>query len=439
MKICIYGAGYVGLVTGVCLADLGHHVKIIESNSNKLKILRSGKATFYEPDLERLMERNASRLIFEACLHELHNMDALFVCVGTPEDPATGRASMQQIKIVFDELADLCVRTGHLLKKRVPVFIKSTVPVGTNQEITKVLERKSVSGSFLIGSNPEFLREGNAINDFFEPDRLVIGASCDEMFNVASKIYRGLALSEAQFICTDPATAELVKYTANSLLATKLTFMNEIAHLSEKVEANIDQVASAVGADKRIGSAFLKVGPGYGGSCFPKDTKALYEIAQDHNVELSILSSVISANERVRSRLSNLILDRIKRDGRKVAILGVAFKADTDDLREAYSLEIIPLLLSHNCDITIYDPAFIKGSHHSLFPGCKFAQSSSEALQDADIILVLTEWKEFGNVRLVKTEKEPFIFDFRNILNVEEHDPGKFYRIGIKQGNGAVE
>ena len=431
MKICVFGAGYVGLVSGVCLAELGHSVTIIEKNQERLESLGKGVPPFYEPDLERLIFKNSNRLSFRVDLSDISEFDLFLVCVGTPQSDNEDRASLEQVDAVFDEIIAAAGLHDFRGRGAINVFIKSTVPIGTNKRLRHKLDIYSEIFSCNLGSNPEFLREGCAINDFFYPDRIVLGGYEEELLSVGQQMYQPLNLNKAKIIVTDPTTSELVKYAANSLLATKLNFFNEVAHLSEAVGANIAQASLAVGLDQRIGKEFLKVGPGYGGSCFPKDTRALLSVAKEHGVNLSILDAVVRSNQVIRNRLTNLILNEIIDSRRRIAVLGIAFKADTDDLREAYSLELIPKLVEAGHEVFIYDPAYKSNEPPPGFKGCIFQESGKQALENADTVILLTEWKEFSTLSFDCAEKFKSTFDLRNLLTEEQMGfSERCYRIG---------
>ena len=343
MKIAMIGTGYVGLVSGVCFSDFGHNVVCVDKDANKIANLKQGKVPIFEPGLDMLMAKNvdAGRLTFTVDLPSaIKGADAVFIAVGTPTRRGDGHADLTYVMAAAEEIA-------RAAKEYLVIVTKSTVPVGTNRQVKQVVREANPDLEFDVASNPEFLREGAAIEDFMKPDRVVIGIQTPKAGDVMSEIYRPLSLREFPIVITDLESAEMIKYGANAFLATKITFINEMAALCEKVGADIKEVAKGIGMDNRIGGKFLHAGPGYGGSCFPKDTKALARIGQEHAVPMQITETVIKVNEETKRRMVDKLLDQCDGsfNGKTIAILGVTFKPNTDDMRDAPSLTIIPALV----------------------------------------------------------------------------------------------
>ena len=419
MKITMIGAGYVGLVSGVCFSDFGHDVTCVEKNPERLALLQAGKVPIYEPGLEDLMARNveAGRLSFTGGLAAgVEDAAAIFIAVGTPTRRGDGHADLSFVMAAAQEIA------GALTDYAV-VVTKSTVPVGTNRKVREVIASASPNADFDVASNPEFLREGAAIDDFMRPDRIVVGVENDRAAQVMKDIYRPLYLRDFPIMTTDLESAEMIKYAANAFLATKITFINEIAALCERTGADVKAVAQGMGADGRIGPKFLHAGPGYGGSCFPKDTKALARIGQDHAVPMQLTETVIKVNEEVKRRMVDKIFDLCDGsvNGKIIAVLGVTFKPNTDDMREAPSLTIVPALVGNGAEVRVVDP---QGQHEgaALLPGVVWHDNAYSASEGADVIILLTEWNEFRALdlsRLAAVMRRPAMADLRNIYSAE--------------------
>jgi len=390
MRVVMVGTGYVGLVSGVCFADFGHEVICVDKDPAKIKTLNEGGIPIYEPGLDALVAKNmeSGRLSFTTDLASaMSGAEAVFVAVGTPSRRGDGYADLSYVYAATEEIAQ---------------HIKRHSPE-----------------SFAVVSNPEFLREGAAISDFKRPDRVVVGTDNPKAEAVMRAIYRPLFLNETPMVFTSRRTSELIKYAANSFLATKITFINEMADLCEAVGANVQEVAKGIGLDKRIGSKFLHAGPGYGGSCFPKDTLALTRTAEEANVPLTIVSAVVDANEARKRRMANKIIEAIGGDlsGKTIAILGLSFKPNTDDMRDAPSLTIIPRLQDKGAKIRAYDPAAMDEAKH-LLKNVTFAQGAYAAIKDADAVVIITEWDEFRALDMMRVKKalaDPVLIDLRNI------------------------
>jgi UDPglucose 6-dehydrogenase len=442
MHIGIIGTGYVGLVTGACFAEFGLFVTCLDKDEKKIKSLKKGKVPFYEPGLEELVQRNLKegRLTFTTDVAEAVDSSlAIFIAVGTPPR-GDGSADLKYIEDVAKEIA--ANLNGYKI-----IVTKSTVPVGTGDRIREIVSRNLKElVHFDIVSNPEFLREGSAIEDFMRPNRVIIGANSQQAIAIMKDLYKPLYLIETPFVITNIKTAELIKYASNSFLATKISFINEIANLCEKVGADVHMVAKGMGLDMRIGSKFLHPGPGYGGSCLPKDTKALLKMAEEQNVELSVVDAVVRANEKQKEIMAKKIKDAMGVLKEKtIAILGLSFKPNTDDIRDAPSLYIIRRLLKEKAKIRAYDPVvrsldLIAKSNELIANDSKLNALSSklityckdpyEAAKGAHALVIMTEWNQFRNLeleRLKKLLKEPYFFDFRNI-----YEPQRLKENGFK-------
>lgn len=439
LKIGIVGTGYVGLVTGVCLSDFGWRVTCVDTNEEIINTLNSGRATIYEPGLDALLERNLyyKRINFTTDMEELVNdSDVIFIAVGTPQNQ-DGSADVHCVYSVAQEI-------GRLMTDYKIVVNKSTVPVGTGQEVKQIISQeinaRGVDINFDVVSNPEFLRQGSAIQDFTHADRVVIGAESPEAIETMKEVYRVLYINETPFLTVNIETAELVKYASNAFLATKISFVNELSELCEKTGANIQQVARGMGMDGRIGSKFLHAGPGYGGSCFPKDTRALVYIGKTHQCDLGIVKATINANEKQKTRLVNKILTAMGTvEGKRICILGLAFKNNTDDMREAPTLTILKELSQLGAELKVYDPKAMEKSKQyfrDLDIGItKYCQDEYDAATGADAVVLLTEWNQFRSLDLnrIKSSMEgDYFFDFRNIYNHESMgDIGfKYFSVG---------
>lgn len=434
MKLAVIGTGYVGLVTGACFANLGNDVICVDKDPKRLSVLENGDVPFYEPGLPEIVSKNskACRLSFTSnIVSALQKSDIIFIAVGTP--PKTnGQADISAVISVAKTIA-AAIKSSKTKKGSFKVIVnKSTVPVGMGDIVTKILKDNGVSEEkFSVVSNPEFLREGSAISDFLNPDRIVIGASNNRAFNVITELYRPL---NAHIIFTTVKSAELIKYASNAFLATKISFINEIAHICELVGSDVSEVANAMGLDKRIGRAFLNAGIGYGGSCFPKDVLALMHLAREQGYDPQILASVTEVNDfQIDSFVGKIVKQLKNLKGKKLAILGLAFKPETDDLREAPSLKVIDSLVKKGAKINVYDPAVSNDSKNSL-KHISFFENVYDALKDADAIIVVTEWAEFKELDLDRSKKlvkSKILFDGRNIYDPKRVREAGFKYIGV--------
>ncbi|WP_103653070.1 UDP-glucose dehydrogenase family protein [Bacillus thuringiensis] len=416
MKIAILGAGYVGLSTGVCLSEIGHSVICIDTDEQKIKSLNQGISPIYEPGLETLLAQNAAagRLLFTTSHREaLNGAEIIIIAVGTPQTE-DGRANLSYIEQAAKEIALNLVQSA-------VVVLKSTVPVGTNEyieKITKDLCNERVSLEMV--SNPEFLRQGSAIMDTLKPDRIIIGSENEEVAKKVQEMYRPL---NVPFLLTNIRSAEMIKYASNAFLATKISFINEIANLCEVVGADVEDVAKGMGKDKRIGEAFLQPGIGYGGSCFPKDVKALLHTAKLHGIQFSLLKETVLINDSQQELLVTKAINRLRDlKGKKVSMLGLAFKPETDDMRESPSIKIARSLTKLGAEVVAYDPVAIDNAKNILGDTIKFASSVHEAAMDSDAIFIVTEWNEFKCLNLealMKIMRQPIVFDGRNCFDEE--------------------
>ena len=420
MKIAMIGTGYVGLVSGVCFSDFGHEVVCVDKDPRKIEMLERGEVPIYEPGLDTLMARNveAGRLSFTMDLaRAVAGADAVFIAVGTPTRRGDGHADLSYVMAAAAEIAEVA-------SDYVVVVTKSTVPVGTNRQVKQTIRKTNPGLDFDVASNPEFLREGAAIDDFMKPDRVVVGVQSDRAAEVMAEIYRPLYLRDFPIVTTDLESAEMIKYAANAFLAAKITFINEIAALCEKVGADVKQVSKGMGMDGRIGNKFLHAGPGYGGSCFPKDTKALARIGQEHAVPMQITEAVIKVNEEVKRRMVDKLLDLCggSFNGKTVAVLGVTFKPNTDDMRDAPALTIVPALVGGGAKVRVTDPQGQREGE-ALLPGVTWVDDAYKAAQKADLLVLLTEWNEFRALdlkRLARKMTTPRMADLRNIYSVKD-------------------
>ncbi|MWD29640.1 nucleotide sugar dehydrogenase [Aquicoccus sp. SCR17] len=439
MKIAMIGTGYVGLVSGVCFSDFGHEVVCVDKDPAKIEMLERGQVPIYEPGLDRVMARNveAGRLSFTRDLPTaIDGAGAVFIAVGTPTRRGDGHADLTYVMAAAEEIARAA--TDYLV-----IVTKSTVPVGTNSKVRETVAAANPELDFDVASNPEFLREGAAIDDFMKPDRVVVGVETDRAAKVMEEIYRPLYLREFPIVTTDLQSAEMIKYAANAFLATKITFINEIAALCEKVGADVKQVSKGMGLDGRIGNKFLHAGPGYGGSCFPKDTQALARIGQDHASPVSIVETVIKVNEDTKRRMVDKLADLCggRFNGKTVAVLGVTFKPDTDDMREAPSLTIVPALVGGGATVRVCDPQG-RREGEALLPGVTWSEDPYEAAEGADLLVTLTEWNEFRALdlgRLAGGMSTPHLADLRNIYSSDAAREAGFaaYRAIGRPGFGA--
>jgi UDPglucose 6-dehydrogenase len=435
MRIAMIGTGYVGLVSGVCFSDFGHDVICVDKIAAKVETLRAGGVPIYEPGLEDMQRRNveAGRLSFTTDLSEaVKGARAVFIGVGTPTRRGDGHADLTYVYAAAKELADV-IDAGTV------VVTKSTVPVGTNREVKRIIAgRLAEIGrdiAFEVASNPEFLREGAAIEDFMRPDRVVLGVETPEAEAVMREIYRPLSLREAPLMFTTLESAEIIKYAANAFLATKITFINEIADLCEKVGGDVKAVAKGIGMDGRIGSKFLHAGPGYGGSCFPKDTSALARMGQDHASPMRIVETVIEVNDARKRQMVDKITDLLggSVNGKKIAVLGVTFKPETDDMRDSPSLTIVPALVGGGAQVAVTDPEGRKEGE-KLLPGVRWAEDAYGAAAGADAVVLLTEWNQFRALDLARLRSvmagDAFV-DLRNVYGRAEAGSAGFRYVGV--------
>ena len=426
MKLCMIGTGYVGLVSGVCFSDLGNDVICVDKDINKIKDLKKGIIPIYEPGLEELVLKNYKnkRLNFSTNLREsVRKSDIIFICVGTPTKKNSNNADLTQVFSVGKEISKS-------INKFKIIINKSTVPVTTGDELEKIIANKINKKNFSVVSNPEFLREGEAIRDFIYPDRVVVGSNDKKSSKILKNLYSPLISKGAKYLSTNRRAAELIKYASNAFLATKITFINEIANLCEKTGINVEDISIGIGLDKRIGSRFLRAGPAYGGSCFPKDTKAIVSTAEKFNINLSIIKSVIKSNN-LRSnlllkRLTSILKNKIK--DKRISFLGVTFKANTDDMRDSSSLKLIPYLSKKGAKIKYYDPTGYKKEFKNL-KNVEFSNSIMESIKGADIVIIHTEWNDFKSINFKKFSKNKklIIYDMRNIFS-----PSKIKKLGLK-------
>jgi UDPglucose 6-dehydrogenase len=426
MNIAVIGSGYVGLITGACFAEFGLNVTCVDNDEKKIKTLKKAQVPFYEPGLENLLQKNikAKRMHFTSNLAEAVTSSlVIFIAVGTPPKD-DGSAEMKFVEGVAKEIAENT-------KSYKVIVTKSTVPVGTGEVISKIMKKHLKEKiDFDIVSNPEFLREGAGIEDFMRPNRVVIGTTSAQATAIMKDLYSPLYLIEAPIVITDVKTAELIKYASNAFLATKISFINEVANLCESVGADVQTVSKGMGLDRRIGSKFLHAGPGYGGSCFPKDTQALSKIGKENKVTLGVIDATIRANDFQKERTADRILKILgKVKGKTVAILGLSFKPNTDDMRDAPSLLIIKKLLKAGAKVKAIDPVAIKEAK-KLLPKVTFTDDVYAAVKGAEAVIIVTEWNEFRNLdldKIKKLAKGKFFFDLRNI-----YDPEKLTRMGFK-------
>ncbi|MBT5303337.1 MAG: UDP-glucose/GDP-mannose dehydrogenase family protein [Tateyamaria sp.] len=426
MKIVIIGTGYVGLVSGICFSDFGHDVVCVDKDPRKIEMLKNGDIPIYEPGLDTLMARNvdADRLSFSLDLADvIDGAGVIFIAVGTPTRRGDGHADLTYVMAAAEEIALLA-------RDYTVVVTKSTVPVGTNRLVEKTIRAANPSLDFDVVSNPEFLREGAAIEDFMKPDRIVLGVESNRAKEVMHNIYRPLYLRDFPIVATDLESAEIIKYASNAFLATKITFINEISALCESVGADIKQVSKGMGLDGRIGNKFLHAGPGYGGSCFPKDTTALARIGQDNGVPMQITETVIKVNEQTKKRMFDKILAICDGtlSGKTVTILGVTFKPNTDDMRDAPALTILPALISAGAKLLVVDPQG-KREGEALLPGVDWVEDAYTAACGADLLVILTEWNEFRALdlkKLASSMTSPRMADLRNIYSAKDAELAGF-------------
>jgi UDPglucose 6-dehydrogenase len=438
MKITIIGTGYVGLVTGVCLADFGNNIICVDNDKEKVDILNNGQLPIYEPGLKEIIERNRcyKRIDFTTDIkYAVKNSEVIFITVGTPEKE-DGDADL---KYVFEVAKNI----AHYMNGYKVVVDKSTVPIGTGKKVKEIIQNtlkdRKLNYKFDIVSNPEFLREGKALYDFMHPDRIVIGSESKKAIEIMKEVYRVLKLNDIPFIITNVETAEMIKYASNAFLAMKISYVNEIANLCEKVGADIQVVTSAMGKDGRISPKFLHCGPGYGGSCFPKDTKALAKIGRESNSPIALIESTIKANQNQKLKMVEKIEKAMKNvKGKTIAILGLAFKPETDDVREAPSMVIIEALYQRGAKIKAFDPQAMKEAKKKLkdLKGIIFCKDEYEAIEGADTLVIITEWNQFRRLdfkKIKKIMKDNYIFDLRNIYSkeiIEKENDFRYFSVG---------
>lgn len=428
MKIAMIGTGYVGLVSGTCFAEFGHNVVCVDKDAGKIASLQRGEIPIFEPGLDAMVAGNAEseRLSFTTDLATaVKDADAVFIAVGTPSRRGDGHADLTYVFAAAEEIADC-------LDSYAVVVTKSTVPVGTGDRVEALIRERRPELHLDVASNPEFLREGAAIADFMRPDRVVVGTSSERARDVMRRIYRPLFLNETPVLFTDRRTSELTKYAANAFLATKITFINEMADLCEASGANVQDVARGIGLDGRIGKKFLHAGPGYGGSCFPKDTKALLQTATEFGTSVSIVEAVIKANDARKRRMAERITEALNGSvaGKRIAVLGITFKPNTDDVRDAPSLDIVPALQKAGAIIAAFDPEGMEEAA-GLLPDVVWAEDAYGTMKGADALVILTEWNEFRALDLKRIKSllvRPVIVDLRNIYTPDEMaDAGFIY------------
>lgn len=432
MKVAMIGTGYVGLVSGACFADFGHEVICVDTNESKIASLLRGEIPIYEPGLDVLVNGNrfSGRLSFTTNLVEaVRNVDAVFIAVGTPTRRGDGHADLSYVYAAAEEIA--AAMQGYTV-----VVTKSTVPVGTADEVEAIIRKARPDGDFSVASNPEFLREGAAIDDFKRPDRVVVGAEDERAREVLRALYRPLYLNETPIVFTSRRTAEIIKYAANAFLATKITFINEIADLCEKAGGDVQDVARGIGLDGRIGKKFLHAGPGYGGSCFPKDTLALVRTAQQYGAPTRIVEAVVAVNDARKLKM----VDKVEAacggsvKGKTIGVLGLTFKPDTDDMRDSPSLDIVPGLIAKGAIVKAHDPQGISEAKHMLPKEVIYCEGPYETAEKADAVVIITEWNIYRALdleRMAQTMKSKIFVDLRNIYKAEEMAPHGFKYVSV--------
>ncbi len=420
MRVAMIGSGYVGLVSGACFADFGHTVTCIDKDSDKIERLKAGIMPIFEPGLEDLVGSNSreGRLFFDTeAAAAVKSADTVFIAVGTPSRRGDGHADLSFVYAVAEEIADL-------IEGFTVIVTKSTVPVGTGDEIERLIRARRPDADFAVVSNPEFLREGAAINDFKRPDRVVVGTEDERAREVMRQLYRPLNLNETPLVFTDRRTSELIKYAANAFLALKITFINEMADLCEAVGADVQQVSRGIGLDGRIGAKFLHAGPGYGGSCFPKDTLALVRTARDAGAPVTLVETTVKVNDTRKKAMAGRVVDALDGDvrGKTIAVLGLAFKPNTDDMRDAPALDIIPALQAMGAKIQAFDPEAMHEAQ-KLLTNVDYKTGPYEALEGADAMVLITEWDRFRALDLDRVKallKTPVVVDLRNVYSPEQ-------------------
>jgi len=420
MRVTMIGTGYVGLVSGACFADFGHTVTCVDKDASKIARLQKGEIPIFEPGLDELVKDNVEqgRLFFTTDPSTaIRDADAIFIAVGTPSRRGDGHADLSYVYAAAEEIAGLL--NGYTV-----VVTKSTVPVGTGDEVEAIIKRVRPDAEFAVVSNPEFLREGAAINDFKRPDRVVVGTTDERAREVMRQLYRPLSLNETPMVFTERRTSELIKYAGNGFLAMKITFINEIADLCEAVGANVQEVAKGIGLDNRIGRKFLNAGPGYGGSCFPKDTLALMKTARDNNAPIELIEATVRVNSARKQKMAQKIIEALggSVNGKTIAVLGLTFKPNTDDMRDAPALDIVPTLQAEGAKVRAFDPEGMNEAKHML-KDVAFATGPYDCVQGADAVVIITEWDQFRALDLDRIKdalKTPVVIDLRNIYRPEE-------------------
>ena len=431
MRITMIGSGYVGLVSGVCFADFGHDVICVDKDLSKIEALREGRIPIYEPGLDQLVAENTStgRLSFSTDVGEsVRGADVVFIAVGTPSRRGDGHADLSYVYAAAREIATY-------VEGFTVVVTKSTVPVGTGDEVERIIRETSPTADVAVVSNPEFLREGAAIEDFKRPDRIVVGLNDDRAREAMTEVYRPLYLNQAPLVFTSRRTSELIKYAANAFLAMKITFINEIADLCERVDANVQDVSRGIGLDGRIGAKFLHAGPGYGGSCFPKDTLALAKTAQDFDAPVRLIETTISINDNRKRAMGRKVISAVGGDirGKKIAILGLTFKPNTDDMRDSPAIAIIQTLQDNGAQVVGYDPEGMENAR-KVIENIEYASGPYEAAAGADALVIVTEWNQFRALdfnRLKQSMRAPVLVDLRNIYRSDEVRKHGFTYTGI--------
>ncbi|MFN3932868.1 MAG: UDP-glucose dehydrogenase family protein [Brevundimonas sp.] len=431
MRVAMIGTGYVGLVSGACFADFGHEVTCVDKDASKITRLEKGEIPIFEPGLDDLVAANVrdGRLTFALDGAEaIRTADAVFIAVGTPSRRGDGHADLSYVHAAAEEIAGL-------IEGFTVIVTKSTVPVGTGDEIEAIIRARRPDADFAVVSNPEFLREGAAIEDFKRPDRIVVGAEDPRAQAVMREIYRPLNLNETPILFTGRRTSELIKYAANAFLAMKITFINEMADLCEKVGADVQQVARGIGLDNRIGSKFLHAGPGYGGSCFPKDTLALVRTAVDAGAPVRLIETTVEVNDARKKAMAGKVAAALDGElaGKTVALLGLTFKPNTDDMRDAPSLDVAPALIAMGATVQAFDPEGMKEAAH-LLPGVVFRDGPYEAVEGADVVVILTEWDQFRALdlnRVKQVMRQPVMVDLRNVYRPDDMRARGFRYVSI--------
>jgi UDPglucose 6-dehydrogenase len=431
MRVTMIGTGYVGLVSGACFADFGHTVTCVDKDAGKIARLQKGEIPIFEPGLDELVKDNVEqgRLFFTTDPSTaIRDADAVFIAVGTPSRRGDGHADLSYVYAAAEEIAGLM--NGYTV-----VVTKSTVPVGTGDEVEAIIKKTNPGADFAVVSNPEFLREGAAIGDFKRPDRVVVGTNDERARDVMRQLYRPLSLNETPMVFTERRTSELIKYAGNGFLAMKITFINEIADLCEAVGANVQEVAKGIGLDNRIGRKFLNAGPGYGGSCFPKDTLALMKTARDNNAPIELIEATVRVNKARKQKMAQKIIEAVggNVNGKTIAVLGLTFKPNTDDMRDAPALDIVPTLQAEGARVRAFDPEGMNEAKHML-KDVAFATGPYDCVQNADAVVIITEWDQFRALDLDRIKdalKTPTVIDLRNIYRPDEMRAKGFKSVSV--------